>query len=279
MGGGQAIIDSLRQVIADHGGEIICGRAVEKVLVEDDRAVGVVLSGGEQVSSDYVVAACDAMQLYSQMLPPGAVPDYVLENLKELEPWPSYFLISLGVDDSVTQLGSWHHHITYCPALMDALDSEDPTHWLINVVDNSFADSLHAPKGYRSIAIGAPVSFEYRQRWQPISEMRGPEYTRLKEEVAAGVLASAERILPGLRDRIKAADIATPITYRRYTSNWKGARRGWVPTVESMSRIRRESTALPGLFQCGHWHVASGSISGAMQSGKNAALLILRESG
>ena len=50
---------------------------------------------------------------------------------KEMEPWTSYFLISLGVDDSVNELGSWYHHITYCPALMDALDSEDPTHWLI----------------------------------------------------------------------------------------------------------------------------------------------------
>ncbi|NLY51554.1 MAG: NAD(P)/FAD-dependent oxidoreductase [Firmicutes bacterium] len=279
VGGGQAIIDSLRQVIVENGGEIICGRAVERILVEDDRAVGVVLSGGDEVGSDYVAAACDAMQLYSKMLPPGAVPDYVLENLKELEPWTSYFLISLGVDDSVTQLGSWHHHITYCPALMDALESEDPTHWLINVVDNSFADNLHAPPGCRSIAIGAPVSFEYRQRWQTISEMRGPEYTALKEEVAAALLASAERILPGLRNRIRVADVATPITYRRYTGNWKGARRGWLPTVEGMSRLRRESTALPGLFQCGHWHVPSGSISGAMQSGKNAALLILQEVG
>ena len=277
VGGGQAIIDSLRQVITDSGGEVICGRAVERILVEDARAVGVVLDGGEQVSGSCVAAACDAMQLYSQLLPPGAVPDYVLENLKELEPWPSYFLISLGVDDSVAQLGAWHHHITYCPALMDALDSEDPNHWLINVVDNSFADSLHAPTGCRSITIGAPVSFDYRQRWQTIGEMRGPEYTALKEEVAAALLASAERILPGLRRRIRVADIATPITYRRYTGNWKGARRGWLPTVEGMSRLRREGTALPGLFQCGHWHVTSGSISGAMQSGKNAALLMLRE--
>ena len=135
VGGGQAIIDSLRQVIVENGGEIICGRAVERILVEDDRAVGVVLSGGDEVGSDYVAAACDAMQLYSKMLPPGAVPDYVLENLKELEPWTSYFLISLGVDDSVTQLGSWHHHITYCPALMDAQRRSNPP--LINVVDNS----------------------------------------------------------------------------------------------------------------------------------------------
>ncbi len=279
VGGGQAIIDSLRQVIADHGGEVSCGTAVEKILVEDGRAVGVKLSGGATVGSNYVVAACDAMRLYQELLPAGAVPNHVLENLKEMEPWTSYFLISLGVDDSVTELGSWYHHITYCPALMDALDSEDPTHWLINVVDNSFADSLHAPPGYRSIAVGAPVSFEYRQRWRTISEMRGPEYTALKEEVAAALLASAERILPGLRKRVRVADAATPITYRRYTGNWKGSRRGWLPTVQAVSWLRRETTPLLGLFQCGHWYVPSGSISSAMQSGKNAALLILREAG
>lgn len=277
VGGGQAIIDSLRQTIEQNGGQIRCGTSVEGILVEDDRAIGVVLADQESIRSNSVVAACDAMKLYGDLVPKGAVPEYVLEDLNHLEPWPSYFLISLGVDDGVADSASWHHHITYCPALMDAMESEDPTHWLLNVTDNSYADTLHAPAGYRSVALGAQVSFEYRQRWQTIGEMRGPEYTALKEDVASNLLASAERLLPGLQARIRVADVATPITYRRYTGNWKGARRGWLPTVETMGHIKREKTALPGLLQCGHWHVHSGSISAAMQSGKNAALLVIQE--
>ncbi|NMB24939.1 MAG: NAD(P)/FAD-dependent oxidoreductase [Firmicutes bacterium] len=278
VGGGQALVDSLRQAVEANGGEVRCGQAVSSILVDDGKAIGVSLGDGESIRSDYVIAACDAMKLYDQLLPPGAVPEYVLEDLGDLEPWPSYFLISLGVADSVTDSGPWHHHITYCPALMDAMDSEDPSHWLINVVDNSYADSLHAPTNYRSITVGASVSFEYGQRWQTISEMRGPEYTALKDEVATALLASAERLLPGLRDRVVVADAATPITYRRYTGNWKGARRGWLPTAGSLSHIKRESTALPNLFQCGHWYVHSGSVGGAMQSGKNAALLLMANS-
>lgn len=277
IGGGQAIIESLRQAIEGHGGEIRCGTAVEGILVEDSRAMGVVLQGRETIHSNYVVAACDAMKLYGQLIPKGAVPEYVLLDLEDLEPWPSYFLISLGVDDGITDLASWHHHITYCPTLMDAMESEDPAHWLINIVDHSHADTLHAPSGYRSVTLGTQVSFEYRQRWQTIGEMRGPEYTALKEEVASDLLTSAERLLPGLKARVRVADVATPITYRRYTGNWKGARRGWLPTVETMGHIKRETTQLPGLFQCGHWQVHSGSISGAMQSGKNVALLLMRE--
>ncbi|NMB46126.1 MAG: NAD(P)/FAD-dependent oxidoreductase [Firmicutes bacterium] len=277
VGGGQAIIESLRHVIQENGGEIHCGTEVERILVEDGRAIGVVLANTESVHSDSVVAACDAMQLYGELIPKGEVPEYVLEDLGDLEPWPSYFLISLGVDDGITDLACWHHRLTYCPALMDAMESEDPTHWLLNVVDHSYADTLHAPSGYRSLAVGAQVPFEYRQRWQTIGEMRGPEYLALKEEIAVNLLASAERLLPGLRERVKVADVATPITYRRYTGNWRGARRGWLPTVETMTHIKREKTLLPGLFQCGHWQVHSGSISSAMQSGKNAALLIMKE--
>jgi phytoene dehydrogenase-like protein len=277
VGGGQAIIDSLCQITETNGGQIRCGTSVEGILVENERAIGVVLADREEIRSDFVLAACDAMKLYSKLVPKGAVPEYVPEDLNHLEPWPSYFLISLGVDDGITDLASWHHHITYCPTLMDAMESEDPTHWMLDITDNSFADTLHAPNGYRSVALGAQVSFEYRQRWQTIGEMRGPEYTALKEEVAANLLTSAERLLPGLQARIRVADVATPITYRRYTGNWKGARRGWLPTVETMGHIKREKTLLPGLLQCGHWQVHSGSISGAMQSGKNAALLVIQE--
>ncbi|NLJ84922.1 MAG: NAD(P)/FAD-dependent oxidoreductase [Firmicutes bacterium] len=278
VGGGQGLVDALRQAVEEHGGEVRCGAEVVGILVEGDSAIGVKLVDGEEIRSDFVVAACDAMRLYGQLVPEGAVPEYVLEDLSALEPWPSYFQISLGVDDSVTKLAAWHHHITYCPALIDAMDSEDPTQWLISIVDHSLADNLHAPTGYRSIAVGAQVSFEYRQRWQTISEMRGPEYTALKEDVAAALLTSAERVLPGLRDRITMATVATPITYRRYTGNWKGAKRGWLPTPETFSHIKRETTALPRLYQCGHWYVHSGSMAGAMQSGKNVALFILRDS-
>ena len=278
VGGGQALVDSLRQALEASGGEIRCGTAVSGILVEDGSAIGVTLADDEDIRSDFVIAACDAMKLYGQLVPAGAAPEYVLEDLNDLEPWPSHFLISLGVDDGVTDQASWHHHITYCPALMDAMDSEDPSHWLVNVVDNSCADSLHAPTGYRSLTVGAQVSFEYKQRWQTISEMRGPEYIALKEDVAAALLASTERLLPGLRDRVTVAEAATPITYRRYTGNWKGAKRGWLPTAETLSQIKRETTPLPRLFQCGHWYVHSGNMASAMQSGKNAALLLIEQS-
>ncbi len=277
VGGGQAIIDSLKYRIEESGGEVRCGTRVEGILMEDGRAAGVLLANQEEVHSSCVVAACDAIQLYSKLIPKGAVPEYVLQDLGYLEPWPSYFLISLGVDDRITELASWHHHITYCPALMDAMESDDPNHWLLNVVDNSYADTLHAPSGYRSLTLGAQVSFDYRQRWQTIGEMRGPEYVALKQEIATSLLASAERLLPGLRSHVAVADVATPMTYRRYTGNWKGSRRGWLPTVQAVGHIRRGKTLLSGLFQCGHWHVHSGSISAAMQSGKNAALLVMDE--
>ncbi|NLK07251.1 MAG: NAD(P)/FAD-dependent oxidoreductase [Firmicutes bacterium] len=276
VGGGQALVDSLEETVELSGGEVHCGLAVQNILVEDEAVQGVRLEDGRSIKSRCVIAACDVVSLYNDLVPIGAVPQDVIDDLRELEPWPSYFMISLGVDNRVTELGAWHHHISYCPALMDAMDSEDPSHWLIDVVDTSCADNLHAPGNCRSIMVGAGVPFDYRERWQTISEMRGPEYKELKDEVAAAILTSAEQLLPGLRGWVTVADAATPITYRRYTGNWKGSRRGWLPTAKSLGHMKRETTLLSGLYQCGHWYTHGGSVAGAMQSGKNAALLLIK---
>jgi phytoene dehydrogenase-like protein len=49
----------LTDVIQTHGGRVRTKARVEQILIEDGRAVGVRIRGGEQIRSEVVVSAAD----------------------------------------------------------------------------------------------------------------------------------------------------------------------------------------------------------------------------
>ena len=59
IGGAQSIIRAIEKRIRAQGGIVRCRTKVERILVEDDRAVGVELAGGERVMGDWVISGAD----------------------------------------------------------------------------------------------------------------------------------------------------------------------------------------------------------------------------
>lgn len=63
-GGTQNLPDALAAIVQEHGGEILAGQPVTKVMVERNRAVGVELGNGDQIrASKAVVSGVDFTQL------------------------------------------------------------------------------------------------------------------------------------------------------------------------------------------------------------------------
>mmetsp|Transcript_21640 Transcript_21640/g.50570 ORF Transcript_21640/g.50570 Transcript_21640/m.50570 type:complete len:652 (+) Transcript_21640:82-2037(+) len=68
MGGWQGITDSLLKLAKDNGAELRTGVKVDEVLVENGRAVGVRLEGGETKTADVVVVNEDLPGAYRKLL-------------------------------------------------------------------------------------------------------------------------------------------------------------------------------------------------------------------
>jgi phytoene dehydrogenase-like protein len=76
VGGGSRLVEALRGVIEDAGGECRTGADVERVLVTDGRAAGVRLTGGETVAAARAVACCvTPNQLYERLLADVPLPE------------------------------------------------------------------------------------------------------------------------------------------------------------------------------------------------------------
>ena len=74
-GGGARLVDALVRLIEDHGGACETGRDVERVLVSNGRAEGVLLAGGDTVTAERaVVCNVTPPQLYGRLLADSEVP-------------------------------------------------------------------------------------------------------------------------------------------------------------------------------------------------------------
>ena len=73
-----------------------------------------------------------------------------------------------------------------------------------------------------------------------------------------------ETLYPGLRRDIEVVDVATPLSYERYTGNWQGSSCGWLLTKQTMPMlIMGMPKTIPGLgsfYLAGQWVEPGGSV-------------------
>jgi phytoene dehydrogenase-like protein len=71
-------------------------------------------------------------------------------------------------------------------------------------------------------------------------------YKAEKKRIADYTIRQLDKRWPGLASKVEVIDVPTPVTYRKYTGNWKGSPDGWYVTPENM-RVMEPLRTLPGL--------------------------------
>jgi phytoene dehydrogenase-like protein len=75
-------------------------------------------------------------------------------------------------------------------------------------------------------------------------------------------------------------DVATPITFERYTGNWKGSFEGFLATPENaMLRMRNTLPGLENFYMAGQWVMPGGGLPTAVQSGRETLKQICKQGG
>jgi phytoene dehydrogenase-like protein len=79
-GGMGAISESLASAMKEHGGELRTNASAKKVLVEDRKAVGVVLENGDELRSRIVVSNLDAKRTFTRIMDRNDLPAGIYEK-------------------------------------------------------------------------------------------------------------------------------------------------------------------------------------------------------
>ncbi|VUT26412.1 MAG: hypothetical protein MASP_01491 [Candidatus Methanolliviera sp. GoM_asphalt] len=278
-GTSQALSNLLAETFQANGGDLSLNTMVNKILIENGVARGVELPNGEQIKASYVISNGDARLTFLKLVGKEWLSEEFIKELKR-EVCASLFLVSLGMDLDLKETRFGGEMIHYILDL-DELETSDPNKCPIELIIYSNRDPSLAPPGKSTVAIAAGIPYDYMNKWKSEDGERGEEYRKLKEEVADHLIKTAENVIPGLSEHIVCKDIATPLTYERYTLNSKGSMMGWDPTPENMRKMfkmRKQDTPIKNLYQVGHWTFPGGGVPTVMISGKNCAKQVLRKS-
>lgn len=276
-GGAQVLADAFAAAALCNGAEIRYAAKVVSILTANGSVRGVSLQGGRVLTAEAVVSAADAKQTFYQLLGRDLVPDAFKRALEAQPVSEPYGLISLVTTLEPAVFGFDGTDVFVCPStdIPKALESKEPEECSFLLAFPKYVEP-GADSTLRGLQVVVPAAWAWREHWQtwPTPE-RGAEYRALKEEWCSAILPRVQEYFPRLASHLVHVDVATPITFHRYTLNTEGAPVGW--HYASRRRWRQRVPFVRGLYQAGHWVGPSGAVP-ATRSGKWAAELVLRDS-
>jgi phytoene dehydrogenase-like protein len=271
IGGALALTDYIQQRYRDLGGETHFGAKVEKILVENDRAVGIRLADGTEHRGDIVVSAADGRTTIFDMLDGKYLDDAIRGYYDNPELFPPLIQIGLGVARRFDDVPVSVTGLTF--PLDEPLTIAGKERRQLNIIVSNFDPSL-APEGKTVLKINFVTDYDY---WEKL--YKEPErYKAEKESIADLVVARLDRRFPGLASQVEMRDVATPMTWVRYTGNWRGSYEGWLPNSQSI--MKEMSKTLPGLdnfYMAGQWVNPGGGMPTAAMSGRNTIQVICKK--
>ena len=284
VGGMGAITQAMASAARGHGAEIEIDAGVREVIVERDRAVGVILDNGETVRAKYVASSVNPKLLYTRLVPADALPPAFLDRIRTWRNASGSFRINVALNalPSFTALPGEGDHLTagiiLGPSLgyMDRAWQDARTHgWsrepVIEVLIPSTLDDTLCPPGRH-------VASLFCQHVAP-ELPEGRSWDEHRDEVADLMIATVDRYAPGFAASVIGRQILSPLDLERQFGLLGGDIFHGALTLNQLFSARPMlghadyRGPLKGLYHCGSGAHPGGGVTGA--PGHNAARVIL----
>lgn len=284
IGGMGAITQAMAASAREHGVQIRTGCVVERVLVEQGRAVGVVTTGGETIHARAIVANVNPKLLYQRLMRPGDVPATTRERIAHYRCGSGTFRMNVALSrlPDFTALPGTGDHLTAGIILAPSLDYMDrawqdarASGWsrepVVELLIPSTLDDTLAPPGQH-------VASLFCQHVAP-QLPDGRHWDDHREEVADLMIATVERYAPGFAASVLGRQILSPLDLERIFGLTGGDIFHGALNLNQLFSARpmlgqgAYRGAIAGLYLCGSGTHPGGGVTGA--PGHNAARVIL----
>jgi phytoene dehydrogenase-like protein len=253
------------------GGKIYYAKKVEKIVVRKGVASGILLENGMEHYADYVISAADLYNTIFKMLDGKYIEQQHQELFNKAKIFKSSIQVSLGVNmDFPTEPD--------CIAQIYKLDlpllaGNQRVDWF--VVRHYNFDHTLAPAGKSVVECTFIVDdFEF---WERLHASNKVTYKAEKDRIASVTIEELSKKYPGFSSRLEVTDVLTPMTYIRYTGNYRGSYMTWVMTPDLMKNHRVIKKTLPGLenfWLSGMWVLPPGGVPSAAKTSRDIIQII-----
>lgn len=256
-GGTDLFISLMDKELAANGVDARVGVLVDKIIMEDGKAVGV-RAGGKQVRARSVVSNANLKTTVLDMLDDGAVSPEFRAKTQAVRVNNSSCQVYMGIKpgEKIAFIGDLLFTSTAPKFDAELMLSKNVTSRTFSVY---YPDMR--PGGPERYTIVASSNARYED-WDGLTpEQYKAEKARLAEET----LDALEKYIPGARGKVDHLEVATPRTFRRYTLHVKGSSFG--TKFEGLEISQNLPKEAPGLFHTGSVAIIMSGWLGAANYG------------
>ncbi|MCX6089978.1 MAG: NAD(P)/FAD-dependent oxidoreductase [Candidatus Atribacteria bacterium] len=260
----------------NRGGSIHYDSRVIKILVEGNKAIGVRLADGSEHFAGRVISAADGYTTIFKMLDEKYADEETKERYAKWPTFPSLLFVGLGVNRSFANEPQSVSGLSFPLRQPTEIGDEVRDRLSVHIFNQ---DPTLAPVGKTSLVVMMPSSYEY---WKELAPDR-TAYEVKKDQVGHTVIDLLNQRFPGISQQVEMVDVATPLTFERYTGNWKGCFEGWLITPQnSVSLLKPMRQTLPGVqnfYMCGQWVEPGGGLPSSLMSARRLVRALCKEDG
>jgi phytoene dehydrogenase-like protein len=284
IGGMGAITQAMARAARGHGAEIDLDGGVREVIVERDRAVGVILENDKTIRAKYVASSVNPKLLYTRLIAADALPVDFLDRIRNWRNGSGTFRMNVALNalPSFMALPGAGDHLTagiiIGPSLqyMDRAWQDARAHgWsrepVVEVLIPSTLDDSLCPPGQH-------VASLFCQHVAP-QLPDGRSWDDHREEVADLMIATVDKYAPGFAASVIGRQVLSPLDLERQFGLLGGDIFHGALTLNQLFSARPMlghadyRGPLRGLYHCGSGAHPGGGVTGA--PGHNAARVIL----
>jgi phytoene dehydrogenase-like protein len=286
-GGTGGLAASIARSAQALGVEIRTSAPVERVLVRDGHAAGVVLENGDEIYARTVVSSLDPHQTFLKFIEPELLPDDILSSVKKYVYRGSSGKVNLALDAApeLACLPGVGAHLRGAISISPSVDyieraydqakyGQFSTRPYIDIIIPSMIDPGMAPPGKHVMSCFV--------QYAPYHLKEGNWDTQ-REAFGDAVVNTLSEYIPNLKDIILHRQVITPLDIERTTGLSEGNIFQGELSLSQLFFLRPASglaqyrTPLRSYYQCGSATHPGGGITGA--PGRLAALEILKDWG
>lgn len=264
MGGTGALVDAYRKLMEELNIDIKLNTTVDKILVDNKKAVGVQLENGTKINADLVVANVDPKYLYRHMLDSSEQTSIAKFKSQHSALSMGLFVLFFGTNKKYPDIA--HHTIwlgkRYKELLYEIFNSKSlPEDFSLYLHRPTATDSSFAPDGCDSFYVLAPVpNLNASINWETQAPL-------LKKKIIESL---SEHLLPDLKQHILADFYMTPEDFKKDYLSEGGAGFSVAPlfTQSAWFRFHNKAEGPKNLYLVGAGTHPGAGLPGVISSAK-----------
>ncbi len=264
----------LSEEFVKNGGTLKCLTGVKEILTQNSEVVGVVTNNNEKFFTKHILANVSPNVVYGQLIQNDFVPSKAKSFVNARNLGARGVSVYLGLNKTMEDLGL--DNATYF--VYHSLDSNKEFKRMHDVFSGNLAATLRNTSLDTSTLV--LTSLIFGDAFDKF--VHKENYFEVKEKLAESLVSSFEQATGvDIRDAIEEIEIATPVTFARYTGHPDGVIYGYLATSYDnlLPRIMNEENEIfvKGLRFCGGFGSRLSGYSSTYINGEMEALKTLGE--